>query len=140
MRVPMRVADSGLVVNDATWGTITPMQVADGISTVGELEVMEHLDLGLALIDTRPAAAYDSATISGARNVPHAETVQRMGELDPGRPTVFFCNGPQCAATPDAIDALLTSDYPSTAIRYYRGGMHDWISLGLPTEPPPPRT
>jgi rhodanese-related sulfurtransferase len=132
MRVPMPVADSGLVVIDATWGTITPIQFGDGIITVGELEVMEHLDLGLALIDTRPAEAYASGTIPGARNIPHAETAQRIGELDPGRPAIFFCNGPQCAATPDAIEALLAAEYPPTAIRYYRGGMHDWISLGLP--------
>lgn len=136
MMVPMRLDDSGLVVIDATWGTIRPMQLADGLSTVGELEVMEHLDLGLPLIDTRPAEAFNAATIPGARNIPHGETVQRLGELDPGQPSIFFCNGPQCAATPEAIDALLASDYPPTAIRYYRGGMHDWISLGLPTEPP----
>jgi len=134
MRVPMRLADSGLVVIDATWGTIRPMQLADGIRTVGELEVMEHLDRGLALIDTRPADACGSATIPGARNIPHAETVERMSQLDPGQPTIFFCNGPQCAATPEAIDALLTSEYPPAAIHYYRGGLHDWISLGLPTE------
>ena len=57
MHAPMRLADSGLVVIDATWGTIRPMQLADGVCTVGELEVMEHLDRGLSLIDTRPAEA-----------------------------------------------------------------------------------
>lgn len=65
MRVPMRLADSGLVVIDATWGTIRPMQLADGVCTVGELEVMEHLDRGLSLIDTRPAEAYGSCRFPG---------------------------------------------------------------------------
>lgn len=64
--------------------------------------------------------------------------MERIGQLDPAQPTIFFCNGPQCAASPEAIDALLTSRYPPAAIRYYRGGLHDWISLGLPTEPPSP--
>ncbi len=136
MMVPMRLDESGLVVIDATWGTITPIQLADGISTVGELEVMEHLELGLPLIDTRPAEVHASGTIPGARNIPHGETVQRISELDPEQPAILFCNGPQCGATPDAIDALLAADHPPTAIRYYRGGMHDWISLGLPTETP----
>lgn len=135
MRVPLRLADSGLVVIDATWGTIKPMQLADGVCTVGELEVMEHLDRGLSLIDTRPADAYSSCTIRGARNIPHDEAMQRISQLDAAQPTIFFCNGPQCAATPAAINALLTSGYPPTAIHYYRGGLHDWISLGLPTEP-----
>ncbi len=138
MRVPMRLADSGLVVIDATWGTIRPMCLADEVVTVGELEVLEHLDRGLLLIDSRPADAYGSATIPGARNIPHSETVERISKLDPARPTIFFCNGPQCAASPEAIDALLTLKYPPAAIRYYRGGLHDWISLGLPAEPPVP--
>jgi len=38
MRVPLRLADGGLVVIDATWA-LRPMQLADGVCTVGELEV-----------------------------------------------------------------------------------------------------
>lgn len=136
MRVPLRLAGSGLVVIDATWGTIRPMRLADGVRTVGELEVIEHLDRGLSLIDSRPFEAYSSSTIPGARNIPHDEAVQRISELDPAQPTIFVCNGPQCGASPKAIDALLTAKYPPAAIHYYRGGLHDWISLGLPTEPP----
>ena len=136
MRVPMCLADSGLVMIDATWGTIRPMQVADGVRTVGELEVIDHLELGLALIDSRPAEAYGFSTIPGARNIPHGESVAHISRLDPAQPTVFFCNGPQCAASPEAIEALLSSNYPAAAIHYYRGGLHDWISLGLPTDPP----
>ncbi len=101
---------------------------------------MEQLDRGLSLIDSRPAEAYGSSTIPGARNIPHDETVERISQLDPAQPTIFFCNGPQCAASPEAIDALLASKYPPAAIHYYRGGLHDWISLGLPAEPPAPPT
>ena len=53
-----------------------------------------------------------------------------------GHPTVFFCNGPQCGATPDAIRSLLECGFPEASILYYRGGMHDWITLGLPIAPP----
>jgi len=59
-----------------------------------------------------------------------------IGGLDPDRATVFFCNGPQCAATPDAIRTLLASGYPPETILYYRGGIHDWMTLGLPIEAP----
>jgi hypothetical protein len=48
---------------------------------------------------------------------------------------VFFCNGPQCAATPNAVRTLVGASYPATAILYYRGGMHDWIALGYATVP-----
>ena len=48
---------------------------------------------------------------------------------------MLFCNGPQCAATPDAIRTLLRAGYPAERLAYYRGGIHDWVTLGLPLEP-----
>ena len=38
--------------------------------------------------------------------------------------------------TPDAIRSLLECGFPEASILYYRGGMHDWITLGLPIAPP----
>ena len=90
------------------------------------------------LIDSRPAEAFNSFTIAAARNIPHAQTREHIGRLDPTRPTIFFCNGPQCAASPETIEILLASGYPAAAILYYRGGLHDWMSLGLATGPPAP--
>lgn len=138
MRAPIVLGDSGLVVLDASWGSINPMALADGVHTVGELEVIEHLESGLALIDSRLPDAFAAATIPGARSIPHTGAAERAGELDPRRLAVFFCNGPQCGASPDAIQALLAAGHPPTAMRYYRGGLHDWVSLGLPLEPGEP--
>jgi len=84
MLTPARIADTGFVVVDATWGTIRPLALADGVATVGELEVIEQLE---------------------------------------------------CAATPDAVEALLAAGYPAGALAYYRGGLHDWQTLGLPVTP-----
>ncbi len=125
----------GLFIVDATWGTLTPIQLAPGVRTVAELEVIEHLEAGLPLIDTRLAHFHRDATIPGACCIPHEEIAQRLDSLDPTTPTIFFCNGPQCAATPQAIDRLLAAGYPADAIAYYRGGIHDWITLGLPVRP-----
>ncbi|MEO8092409.1 MAG: rhodanese-like domain-containing protein [bacterium] len=122
------------MVLDASWGTIKPIALAEGVRTVGELEVMEQLDGELPLIDSRLPEAYAAATIPEAQSIPHTEAAERIGELDPRRPAVFFCNGPQCGASPDAIDALLRAGHPPTAILYYRGGLHNWVSLGLPLE------
>lgn len=138
MRAPIVLGDSGLVVLDASWGEIKPMALGDGVVTVGELELIEHLDGGLALIDSRSAESYADATIPGARSIPHDVAAERISELDPDRPAVFFCNGPQCGASPNAIEAMLGTGHPPDAILYYRGGLHDWVSLGLPTEPGDP--
>jgi len=126
----------GILTVDATWGTIAPMQLARGVSTVGELEVIDHLAAGLPLVDTRLEHFFRDGTIPGARNIPHEEIVESIESIDSGLATIFFCNGPQCAATPDAIQALLVSGYPPESILYYRGGIHDWMTLGFPVRAP----
>jgi rhodanese-related sulfurtransferase len=133
---PKPVPDEpGRFVVDATWGTINPIEIADGVETVGELEVREHLEAGLPVIDTRPARVFAKATIPGAASIPHGEMEERLDEVATDAPVVLFCNGPQCSATPDAIRILLAAGHPPDRIRYYRGGIHDWVTLGLPVAP-----
>jgi rhodanese-related sulfurtransferase len=127
-----------MFIVDATWGAIQPMIVAPGVRTVGELEVIAHLQLGRALVDTRVSVSFEAASIPGARNIAHDQIAVRISELDAGEPTILFCNGPQCPATPKAVGALLTAGYPPAALLYYRGGLHDWVTLGLPVEQPVP--
>lgn len=135
-QLPEPVAgQKGLCKVDATWGAIQPMHVADGVRTVGELEVIEHLRAGLRVVDARTPDEYARGTIPGAVNMPHPDVAESLDESDPTQPTVFFCNGPQCAQSPWAIGALLEAGYPEEGILYYRGGMHDWLTLGLPVVP-----
>jgi hypothetical protein len=35
-------------------------------------------------------------------------------------------------ATPQAVAALLAAGWEAARLRYYRGGVHDWVTLGLP--------
>jgi rhodanese-related sulfurtransferase len=135
--VPQPVPNQpGLLTVDGTWGTISPMHLAPGVSTVGELEVIDHIAAGLPLVDTRLEHFFQEGTIPGARNIPHEQIRESTNPLDAAVATIFFCNGPQCAATPDAIRTLLANGYPPESILYYRGGIHDWMTLGLPIEVP----
>jgi rhodanese-related sulfurtransferase len=127
--------EPGCFVVDATWGTITPIELVHDVRTVGELEVIAHIEAGLPLIDTRLPKYVAAGTIPTARAVPHNETADRLDEFDDRVDTVLFCNGPQCAATPDAIRTLLHAGHPAKRLLYYRGGIHDWVTLGLPLEP-----
>lgn len=111
------------------------MQCAPGVLTVGELELIEHLRGGAALVDTRVADSRKGVTIPGAVSIPHDEIARRRGELDQARISIVFCNGPQCPQSPAAIRELLHAGYPAPSLAYYRGGMHDWITLALPIEP-----
>ena len=133
--VPQPVkGESGLVQVDTTWGIIQPLKVREDVRTVDEIEVHEFQEKGLPIIDARTPGFYDVSTIPGAENIPHNEIIERMGELDRGQPSIFFCNGPQCPQSPTAIQYLLEAGYPVDKILYYRGGMHDWVTLGLPIE------
>ena len=134
--VPQLVqGEPGLVQVDATWGTIQPMTVAGGVHTVGEVEVMEHLEQGLPVVDARTHDFYQKSTIPGARNIPYPDVIARINELDREGPAILFCNGPQCGQSPIAIRALLEAGYPPERILYYRGGLHDWLTLGLTVVP-----
>lgn len=127
--------EPGRFVVDGTWGSINPIELAPGVRTVGELEVVAHIEAGLPLVDSRRPAFFSSGTIPRARSVPHPDTAHRLNDFDRTVDTVLFCNGPQCAATPNAIRALLDAGYPAERLLYYRGGMHDWLTLGLPSVP-----
>ena len=135
-RVPRALAEPGLYVVDGSWGTLQPIELEPGVKTVAELEVIEQIRRGLPVVDTRPPDAHDEVTIPTAVNLPHREAVSRSEELDPSVPAVLFCNGPLCSATPTAIRALLRAGRPPERILYYRGGLHDWITLGLPVVQP----
>jgi rhodanese-related sulfurtransferase len=136
-RIPRPVdGQPGLFVVDATWGTIAPISLAPGVRTIGEPEVLAHLRSRGPCVDCRQPAYYAQGTLPGAVNIPHQDIDARRHELDPGRPTVLFCNGPQCTATPQAVTTLLAAGHPAEALLYYRGGIHDWVTLGLPLHQP----
>ncbi len=131
--IPSKIsAESGLVEVDTTWGSIQPMQSAQDVLTVGEQEVYHHKKMDLPIIDARKLDTTGEVSIPGSINIPYDEVVERMEELDKNHSSIFFCNGPQCPQSSTAIKNLLNAGYPADKILYYRGGMHDWITLGLP--------
>ena len=99
-----------------------------------ELELLDLLDGGALLVDSRTSGSFGGRTIPGAVNIPHDQTVARQAELTRDELNVLFCNGPQCPQSPDAIRQLIADGFPADALAYYRGGMHDWVTLALPTK------
>jgi len=136
---------------------IQPMEVAPGVVTIGELELLDFLDTYVskrkgALIDARLETWYQGGTIPGSVNFafnlfenpdanPFLEPVlQILGGVHNSDGTwdfsnalelALFCNGPFCGQSPRAIRNLLSIGYPAEKMRYYRGGMQAWVSLGL---------
>lgn len=133
--VPQRTDDTAdLVVVDSTWGELQPLQCAPNIPTFGELELIDAVNAGAILVDSRLPDSRAGVTIPGAVNIPHDQILEAKDRLDPSRLSVLFCNGPQCPQSPAAIRALLEAGYPAASLAYYRGGLHDWVTLAMPTE------
>lgn len=134
--VPWAVSrEPDVVAVDTTWGRLQPLEAAPGVRTVGELELLDLVAQGARLVDSRVPGSFGGVTIPGAVKIPHDQTAARRDELDPTQVSVLFCNGPQCPQSPEAIAELVAGGYPAAALAYYRGGMHDWVTLALPTQP-----
>ena len=128
------VGEPDVVAVDTTWGEMQRLEAAPGVRTVGELELAEMVEHGALVIDCRTAGSFGGRTIPQSVHIPHDEMVDRMDELDRDRVSILFCNGPQCPQSPRAIRELLDAGYPAQALAYYRGGMHDWVTLAMPTQ------
>ena len=93
---------------------------------------IDHARAGGALVDTREPEYVLHGTLPGAVAIRHEDILDGLADLDPDGPVVLFCNGPQCTATPQAVAELLEAGWDPARLRYYRGGIHDWVTLGLP--------
>ena len=122
---------------------IQPMTPAEGVTTIGELELMDMLkDPEVVVMDSRTPSWFEGGSIPGAVNVPYTQVIDHLGELgcepdfdgweceNPKR-VALFCNGNWCGQSPTAIRNMIEVGYPADRIYYYRGGMHAWRMLGL---------
>jgi rhodanese-related sulfurtransferase len=127
---------------------IQPMVPAPGVTPVGELEVIAALqDPDTVVIDGRIRPEFEAGTIPGAVSVPYNEAADRLGELgcevdfdgficEGDIPqVVLFCNGPWCGQSPTAARNMIEAGFPAENISYYRGGMQNWMGLGLTVVP-----
>ncbi len=136
---------------------IQPMIIADGVQTVGEVELLDFIEDfvepgGGFLIDARVESFFLAGTIPGSVNLPFNmfsasdanpfldQLLNLLGgeplpsgdwNFDNAAELLLFCNGPWCGQSPRAILNLLDIGYPADRLYYYRGGMQSWASMGL---------
>lgn len=144
---------------------IRPIKLAEGVETIGELEIIHYLkmrsdgDDSILVIDSRTADWVAKGTIPGSINLPWvklspakgadpfsiAEILQAqfgvmeqegLWDFSRAKTLVLFCNGMWCGQSPRNILALLKFGYPAEKIKWYRGGMQNWEALGLATVSP----
>lgn len=143
---------------------VQPMQLAPGVETIGELEVLAVLkqitagDDSLVLIDSRTPDWVARGMIPGAINVPWTSlnpsrsdpltiadlletqfgAIQTDGfwDFSQAKTLVLYCNGMWCGQSPTNIKTLLRLGYPAHKLKWYRGGMQAWQTVGLTTTTP----
>ena len=134
------------------------------VDTISELDMIHAArdiaagDSSKMMVDARTPGWVKKGTIPGAINVPFTKLNTKALAKDPmavveiltskfgvkdldgvldynNAKTLYqFCNGSWCGQSPASIRALLTMGYPENKIKYYRGGMNAWKSLGLTTK------
>ncbi len=141
---------------------INPMNLAPGVETIGEVEVVEYAkkmsdgDSSVMLVDSRTPDWVAKGTIPSAVNIPWtklnpakgaspldiaeiisgqfgAQEQEGLWDYSNAKTLVMFCNGPWCGQSPNNIRTLLKFGYPAHKIKWYRGGMQDWEVHGLTT-------
>ena len=143
---------------------IQPSQLAPGVETIAENEMLDYLskmakgDESILVIDSRTPNWVKKGTIPGSINLPWTKlnpskgadpisiaeimedqfgVIENEGLLNysKAKTLVMFCNGMWCGQSPNNILNLLKFGYPAHKIKWYRGGMQNWETLGLSTVP-----
>ncbi len=144
---------------------IRPIEISPGVQTLGELEVIHYLkmksdgDDSILVIDSRTPDWVAKGTIPGSINIPWTKLsvsagadpfsiaeimTQQFGVIEQeglwdfskAKTLVLFCNGMWCGQSPRNIKSLVKFGYPAEKIKWYRGGMQNWETLGLSTVKP----
>jgi rhodanese-related sulfurtransferase len=137
----------------------SPFQIAPKVNVVGELELINFLNhksqkgTGV-LIDGRLPQWYAKATIPSAVNLPFpvfdnkidATIVKRLllllgadntggnqWDFATAKELLIFGNGIWGIQSTKTIKNLLALGYPAEKIYWYRGGLQDWLQVGLTT-------
>ncbi len=125
--------------------TNTPDKL-DGVKSVSAEQVRDMLAKGTPVVDTRVAAEFAEKTIKGAVSVPYKEKSAKDTGFDKSQDSfdiaklpgdkntalVFFCNAGECWKSYKA--SVVARDAGYKQIHWFRGGMPEWTSKGLPTQ------
>jgi rhodanese-related sulfurtransferase len=142
---------------------ISRQRLAEGVDTIGELEVLEYLRQAtqgepVLVIDARTSNWLAHGTIPGSVNIPWVQLAENTGgnpiqinailseqfgvamqdglwNFSQAKTLVIYDNGPWCGQAPANLRVLLKYGYPPAKLKWYRDGMQMWKALGLTSIP-----
>lgn len=98
----------------------------------GLIEAVRTVE-GLVLIDSRIAMDRKQGYIEGSASLPDVETdCTSLAAAIPGKthPALFYCNGPKCGRSVNAIGIARDCGYSN--LYWFRGGFKEWNEKGYP--------
>ena len=99
-----------------------------------DLAAWRNEEPSVQIVDVRNPGEQDAGVVAGAVLVPLPALLDRLGELDPARPTVVYCAGGHRSSV--AASMLRTHGFQQVAD--ILGGFDAWRATRLPVERPAP--
>jgi rhodanese-related sulfurtransferase len=131
------------------------------LETLGYLKRIANGDRSVLVVDSRTPDWIRRGTIPCSVNIPWNKINVDVGDFEIGtsaetldeilkkqfgathtasgwnfskaKTLVMFCNGMWCPQSSVNIKTLTKLGYPVNKLKWYRGGMQDWVSVGLTT-------
>jgi rhodanese-related sulfurtransferase len=97
---------------------------------ISRAEAREMLDAGAQLVDVRADHEWAAGHLPGAVHIELPELASRSGEIDKGRPVIFYCRSDNRSDM--ATAALAEAGYDAAKLAE---GATGWEEEGLPLEP-----
>ncbi|MFC5474907.1 PhnD/SsuA/transferrin family substrate-binding protein [Paraherbaspirillum soli] len=126
----------------ASLGILTPASLS-GVQRVTASEVVKLMANGAVAVDTRTPKEYQLAHITGSINAPYVERSLKDRDFDSAlddfsaitalpkdKPTIFFCNGPECWKSYKASKIALANGMKQ--VYWFRGGEPEWQEQSRP--------
>ena len=126
-------------------GLFTP-NPPKGVTRVTARQAFDLSQKGARLVDVRTEREYNTKHARGAILVPYGEKSLKaldfdpkadsfggLSKLDKSQPVIFFCNGAECWKSYKASKVAVESGF--TSVYWLRGGMPEWNTENLPTDP-----
>ncbi len=130
---------------------IQPITVADGVKTIGELELIAKVkEPNVLLIDARPREWFAIESLPKSINIPEKVTraksvrdrlfkilgAKKRGsgfDFKNAKTLIVYGNGPWSPEAADFIKNMIKLGYPANKLLFYRDGLQGWKILGLTT-------
>jgi len=118
----------------------------NGATVVNADKAKELMASGARMVDTRVAAEYAEAHITGAINVPYKEKSKKSPDYDAKEDSfdvaklasdkssaiVAYCNGAECWKSYKGANEAIKAGYKK--VYWFRDGFPAWKAKGYPTE------